>query len=128
MFNISSNSKDSLCAVLTNPTEIAYRKGNLKRHYPITDKTGKVWKDAEESYKHFKTGNLEEDMKIMTKIIVAKLRQYPEIVVGIEKRGGIEWLKSCSHIVGVKNSRWEGKGINSNFIKCLVNAYRIVTN
>jgi hypothetical protein len=125
-FNISASSKDSLGAVLTNPTELAFRKGNLKNHYPITDKSGKVWADVESAYKHYRTGDLEKDKAIMIKIIATKLRQYPAIVKAVKSRGGIDWLKSCSHIIGVRNSRWEGVGMESNFIVCLVTAYEIV--
>jgi hypothetical protein len=127
MPNISSNSKDSLLAALTNPTELSYRKGNIKCHYPITDNNGEIWKDAEQAYKRFKVGEIEKDMGIMTRIIVAILKQYPALLVAIEKRGGIEWLKTCSHIVGITNSRWEGRGMNSKFIVCLTNAYAVVT-
>ena len=62
----------------------------------------------------------------MTRIIAAKLRQYPRLAQHITARGGVEWLETCSHIVGVKNSRWEGVGRESNFISCLIAAYEIV--
>ena len=38
--NISSCSPDPLLAALTNPTELARRKGNVSRAYPLVDKTG----------------------------------------------------------------------------------------
>jgi hypothetical protein len=123
--NISSNCKDSLGAVLTNPTELAFRKGNLKNHYPITDKTGKVWKDVEEAFQFFKSGNLEKNKSIMIRIMATKLRQYPAIVNAVEERGGLNWLQSCNHLV-VGNKRWEGTGLESNFIWCLCEAYKIV--
>lgn len=123
--NIASFSSDSLLAVLTNPTELAFRKGNLKQHYPITDKNGKVWSDAEAAFQHFKTGDLEKDKTIMIKIIATKLRQYPQIIKAVEERGGVDWLKSCNHII-VGNSRWEGEGLQSNFIVCLCEAYQAV--
>jgi hypothetical protein len=62
----------------------------------------------------------------MIKIIATKLRQYPQILKAVEARGEVNWLKSCSHIIGVRNSRWEGVGLQSNFIVCLVTAYEIV--
>lgn len=126
--NIWSGSNDGLSAALTNCTEIAFRKGKLKNHYPIVDKNGVVLPDSEAAYKKYKTGDLNKDMAIMTRIIAAKLKQYPRLVKHIAKRGGTEWLESCSHIVGVKNSRWEGVGIESNFISCLIAAYEIVIN
>lgn len=38
--NIWSGSKTF--AVFTNPTELAYRKGNLKHHYPIVFNGGEI--------------------------------------------------------------------------------------
>ena len=126
--NIWSGANDPLLAALTNPTELAKKKGKLKYSYPVTDKSGKIWKDAESAYKAFKTGDLGKDMNIMTRIIAAKLQQYPQLVEAIDRRGGMNWILSCSHVIGVKNSRWEGICTNSNFICCLVNAWKIVNN
>ncbi len=120
--NISSRSC-GLAGALTNPTTIAFRKGNISQQYPVTDKTGKVWADAEAAYKHYRTGDLAHDMSRMTKIIAAKLTQHPELIVAINKAGGTDWLKTCNHLIGVKDSRWEGIGTESAFIRCLVAAY-----
>lgn len=127
MINIWSGSKElnGFASALTNPTELAKRKGNLVNSYPVNFR-GKIYVDAESAYKFYKTGNLTNDMTIMTGIIIAKLQQHPRLKLTITKLGGVLWLESCSHIVGVKNSRWEGKGINSNFIICLINAYKQV--
>jgi hypothetical protein len=122
--NIWSGSAHSIGAVLTNPTELAYRKGKLKHHYPLTY-LGVGYVDAEAAYQANKVNELERDMQIMLCVIVAKLTQYPQIVEAIDRVGGINWLKSCSHCVTGK-SRWEGVGVNSNFIACLVQAYQIV--
>lgn len=46
---ISSRSTDPFLASLTNPTELARRKGKLSHTYPVTDKTGKHWADSEAS-------------------------------------------------------------------------------
>lgn len=124
--NIYSGSSDGLAAALTNPTELSFRKRKIVNHYPVTDKTGRVWADAEAAYKAYKTGNLNRDKAIMTRIIVCKLQQHPRLTRTITKRGGVAWLETCSHIVGVRNSRWEGKGKASNFIACLIDAYIIV--
>lgn len=40
--NIWSGVSDSFLASLTNPTELAKRKGSLKSSYFVTDKNGKV--------------------------------------------------------------------------------------
>lgn len=47
--NISSRAIDPFLAALTNPTEIARRRGNLSRSYAVVDKTGRVWPDSEAS-------------------------------------------------------------------------------
>ena len=119
--NIWSGQK-GLGGVLTNPTTLSFRKGNIKHQYPVV-----FWDveyaDAEAAYKYHKTGVLERDMVIMTKIIKAKLEQHSKLAEAIAKNGGVLWLEECRHIVGVKGSRWEGMGQRSNFITCLINAY-----
>lgn len=114
-------------AVLTNPTEIAFRKGNLKRHYPITYH-GTIYKDSEAFYQA-KTRGIKPDTERCYQIchcaILLKLRQYPEIFKAIEDSGGIEFLKQCSHVVYNKSSRWEGFGENSGYIRCLISAFKI---
>lgn len=130
--NIWSGSNVPLGAALTNPTELSFRKRKIKHHYPVKFRN-QVFADAEAAYQHYKTGDLEEDMAVMTKIIVAKLQQHPKLFdalaklsEGIATNGGVKWLERCSHQVGVKGSRWEGVGRNSNFIVCLIRAYLIV--
>lgn len=120
--NIYSGSNDWLCAALTNPTHVSLRKGKVKQDYPIVDKLGKQWKNAEFAYKHFKTGELEKDIEIMAKIIRVKFSQYPELKNNIINRGGINWLKQCSHHTGAQFSRWEGNGEKSAFIRALIKA------
>jgi hypothetical protein len=119
--NIWSGSK-GLGGALTNPTVLSRRKGSIKKDYPVTDKNGKVWKDAETAYKAFKTGDIAADVGIMARIITAKLKQHPKLVEAITERGGEDWLATCSHKVN-GNARWEGVGRDSNFIKALIIAY-----
>ena len=121
--NISSRSHDSLLAALTNPTELARRKGNLRRSYPVVDTTGKRWADSEAAYKAFKSGDTPRDERVMVRIISAKLEQHPELVAGIGARGGVSFLERCDHLVGVRGSRWEGRGRESRFIRCLIAAF-----
>lgn len=119
--NIWSGQK-GLGGALTNPTTLSFRKGIIKHQYPVV-----FWDveyaDAEAAYKYHKTGFLAQDMVIMTKIIKAKLEQHPKLAEAITKNGGALWLEQCRHIVGLKGSRWEGIGRQSNFIVCLINAY-----
>jgi hypothetical protein len=124
--NIYSGSKDELAASLTNPTELSYRKGNIKRHYPVEFK-GRRYRDAEAAFwKHARGLSFEEQQKLCTEIILAKLRQYPELVRAIDRRGGIAWLRKCEHFTGARSEtfkRWEGVGEGSAFIRCLIAAY-----
>ena len=121
--NISSRATDPLLAALTNPTELARRKGKLARSYPVTDNNGRCWPDSEAAYKTFKTGDTPHDERVMVRIIAAKLRQHPELVTRIAERGGVMFLERCDHVVGVRGSRWEGHGWESRFIRCLIAAY-----
>ena len=119
--NIWSGSKR--LAVLTNPTDLAYRKGNLEKKYPVIFR-GKTYADVEEIYKEFK-GGMESMEKIMEEGIVCKLIQYPRITEMILNSGGSKFLESCSHKVYGK-SWWEGEGIESPFIRVLIRAYETV--
>ena len=121
--NISSRSSEPLLAALTNPTELAKRKGNVRRSYPVVDTTGRCWPDAEAAYKAFKTGDTPRDERVMMRIIAAKLEQHPELIAGIVERGGVAFLERCHHLVGVRGSRWEGRGRESRFIRCLIKAF-----
>lgn len=124
--NISSRSTDPFLAALTHPTELARRKGRLARSYPVVDKTGKRWADSEAAYKAFKTGDTPRDERVMARVIAAKLQQHPDLPEGIKERGGVAFLERCTHLVGVSNSRWEGRGWESRFIRCLIAAYEEV--
>ena len=65
-------------------------------------------------------------MNLMYKLQVEKFKKNPELIDEINENGGLDFIKQSSHIVGVKNSRWEGKGIESNFIKVLAKSYETV--
>jgi hypothetical protein len=125
MINIYSGSKqeNGLAAALTNPTELAFTKGNIAKHYPVRF-MNLMFADAEAAYKKFKTGNLAADKKLMVRIIACKLDQHPELVTAIARRGGLAWLENCCHKTAARNQRWEGDGRNSNFIDCLAIAYQ----
>ena len=124
--NIWSGSDIGIGAALTNPTELAFRKGNIKNRYPVTFR-GVNFRDAESAYQKFKSPDMQESIEIMTEIIVCKLQQHPRLFEEITNRGGVEWLKRCRHIVGARNSRWEGYGLESKFILCLLFAYQLCT-
>lgn len=129
--NISSN-EYGLGGALTNPTELSFLKKNVVNHYPVKFR-GVVYADAEKAYQETKRMSkmmsFEELQDLMVEIIAAKFIQHPRLIEAVAKRGGSEWLKTCSHIVGPAHriSRWEGHGLQSAFIKCLTLAYHKVT-
>lgn len=127
--NIWSGSKT--LAVLTNPTCLAKRKGNLQGDYPIQTDDGKVYPDIEAAYHELgDRGNHKHDMGymagIMTCLMILKFKQYPRILQAVKDSGGEDFLCKCSHTVN--GGRWEGVGVRSEFIKCLVYAYRYMAD
>lgn len=123
---ISSNAK-GLAGALTNPTELAKRKGNLAQSYPVEFR-GKTYVDSEAAYQALKGVTLEgqertvDTYKLMVEIITAKLQQYPRLVSEITKQGGSQWILSSTHQPTKKNTVWETGGKNW-FIKALNEAY-----
>lgn len=131
--NIFSGER-SARTVLTNPTELAYKRGNLRQHYPVMFR-GKLYPDAETAYQHEKLMGpyltLRERVKLCTEVIACKLRQHPQLVDFITLNGGVPWLEQCSHFVHAKSSalsEWEGVGRDSAFIRSLIQAYQEVCN
>jgi hypothetical protein len=114
-------SGDKKLAVLTNPTELAFRKGNLKRHYPV-EFNGETYPDVEAAYQKNKGYN--DKAVLMTELIRIKFVTYPEILEAVIASGGESFLKACSHFTGSKNKYWEGNGFESKFICCLVGGLR----
>ncbi len=125
VMNIGSRSTNPFLAALTNPTELERRKGRLSSSYPVVDKTGKRWLDSEAAYKAFKTGDTPHDERVIVGVIAAKLQQHPELVAGIKERGGRAFLERCDHLVGVRGRRWEGRGVESRFIRFLIATYDV---
>ena len=119
--NISSGSK--WLAVLTAPTELARRKGNLQNSYPVKA-FDQVWPDVEKAYQTLKTGSNLERTALMTHLLCMRFEQYPAIGEAVRDSGGVEWLKQCSHTVN-GNTRWEGTGTQSRYICCLITAYEM---
>jgi hypothetical protein len=128
--NIFSGER-SARTVLTNPTELARRKGNLRHSYPV-EIDGVVFPDAEEAYQTLKfyvenSDEAREDLCVL--IITAKLRQHPMLVEFILRNGGVRWLIQCRHQVSARSaafSYWEGDGLESAFIRCMIKAYKLV--
>lgn len=127
---ISSNAK-GLAAALTNPTELAKSKGNLKESYPIIF-NGITYKDSEAAYQTLKKTATQDDgpnntYNLMVKIISAKLQQYPNLVSEITEAGGSNFILSSTHQPTKQNSVWETGGKNW-FIKALNDAYLLNLN
>jgi hypothetical protein len=118
--NIWSGSKT--LAVFTNPTELAFRKGNLKYHYPITW-NGTDYPDVESAYQQNKPETLAQRAKLITELIEIKLKMYIIIPAAIVHNGGTSWLHNCCHWTSSKSKVWEGNGNQSLFIRCLIAAY-----
>jgi|GEM_PF-2525164 len=128
--NIYSGSCDPLGAALTFPTELSFKKGKIFQHYPITDKRGTLYRDAEGAYqtlkKRYPQGSPKR-LELYIRIATAKFKQHPQLAEAIAKRGGIPWLQECRHQTGALTKRfqwWEGEGTNSPMIRCLIEAYR----
>lgn len=127
--NIWSGSKT--LAVLTNPTELAKRKGNLKHSYPVRY-LGVDYPDVETAYQQIKQDfehrlTMDRCKALLTLIIAAKLQQHPQLVEFIQFNGGIDWLEQCSHFTNARTAHfkaWEGNGRNSAFIHCLICAFK----
>jgi hypothetical protein len=132
--NIFSGER-SARTVLTNPTELARKKGNLRHSYPVTI-DGVTYPDAEEAYQRLmlKLGHfagMAEREALCTRVIEAKLRQHGQLAEFITANGGVQWLAQCRHFTRARTeafAEWEGVGYESAFIRCLVRAYRTVTS
>ena len=115
-------------AVFTNPTELAFRKGNLRHHYPLKI-NNTLYPDAESAYQHFASGYKDDFAAckhICFWILEEKLEQYPLLIETISFNGGLDWISECRHIVYARTKgfkRWEGIGLQSAFIRCLSRAY-----
>lgn len=132
--NISSRGSE-FAKLLTNPGN------NLQVEYK-----GKTFRNAEHAYQTWKSGefddvaynstafiprgqkpaNKETSFQTMVEILIAKLQQHPELVEGINERGGMEYLQNSTHVV-FGDRFWEsGEGKENGFIRALIQAYQNV--
>jgi hypothetical protein len=115
--NISTKSSDKLGRELTNPNWGAKYIMDIEAEYKANASRIKAPElNIEEALKY--------DMNLMYKLQMKKFKAHPELVQEITNRGGVKFLEASEHTVGVKGSRWEGKGTNSNFIKVLIKSYQ----
>ena len=66
----------------------------------------------------------EDTFSIMTDILTEKLKQHPELVQGINERGGLAYIEQSTHNV-IGDKFWESTGQNK-FIEALTQAYKNV--
>lgn len=115
--NISTKSSDKLGRELTNPNWGAKNIMDIEAEYKANaSKIKAPGLNAEEALRY--------DMNLMYKLQMKKFKAHPELIKEITDRGGVAFLSASEHTVGVKGSRWEGKGTNSNFIKVLIKSYQ----
>lgn len=117
-----------LGGALTNPTELARRKGCIPEAYPVLFE-GRNWTDVETAYhvlaQH--TDVPEERDALMVELIAAKFRQHPKLRQEVDEHGGAAWLERCSHFTNARTARaqsWEGAGMESRFIRNLVAGFQ----
>jgi hypothetical protein len=113
-----------LGGALTNPTELARRKGCVDKAYSIRFK-GRDWVDVETAYHVLAQVDPTEEARdaLMVELIAAKFRQHPELLQAVEAQGGSAWLCQCTHFTQARSERaqsWEGAGMESRFIRNLV--------
>jgi hypothetical protein len=102
---------------------------------------GKQYVNSEHAYQTWKSGEFNQagyDLKggkvrggkigdtfaIMTDIITEKLKQHPDLVQGINERGGLAYIEQSTHNV-IGDKFWESTGQNK-FIEALAQAYKNV--
>lgn len=127
--NIFSGSDDPLGAALTNPTELARKKGKLAHGFPVVFQNHE-WPDIELAYAKLAGPDEMDNDQLMVELIAAKLTQYPALVAEVEERGGLAFLETCQHATGARTAgfqAWEGVGAASRFIRNLLAAYAAVS-
>lgn len=126
--NISSKGSE-FAKRLTNPfnretVEFRGTKFDNAEHAYQTWKSGKFNQKGYDAHggKVNGTTDYNTNYQTMVEIITAKLQQHPDLVQGIDERGGLAYLNNSTHNV-VGNEFWEKQG---NFMKALTEAYNKV--
>lgn len=123
-------------------SEFAKKLTNIGNNLKVVFR-GVEFRNAEHAYQTWKSGEFDEvaynstaykpkgpkpvnmvsNFDTMVEIITAKLRQHPELIQGIDERGGISYLQASTHNV-IGDNFWEsGEGKQNKFIEALTNAY-----
>ena len=122
--------EQGLGGALTNPTELARKKGCIQHSYPVVY-GGKRYADVEVAYMVLNTGVDAADDKLMAELIAAKFQQHPALLAEVQAKGGASFLEKCSHFTNARSSgfqSWEGHGLDSRFIRNLIAGYTLATS
>jgi hypothetical protein len=114
-----------LGGALTNPTEMARRKGCIDVRYPVTFHS-RAYPDVELAYHVLASGNVESDDDLMANLIAQKFLEHPALLETVTAKGGVAFLENCSHFTNARSAdfqSWEGQGRESRFIRNLVSGY-----
>lgn len=127
--------------ITSKGSEFAKKLTNVGNTVGLTYK-GKEYVNSEHAYQTWKSGEFNQagyDLKggkvrggkigdtfsIMTDILTEKLKQHPELVKGINERGGLAYIEQSTHNV-IGDKFWESTGENK-FIKALAEAYQNIS-
>lgn len=114
-----------LGGALTNPTEMAKRKGCIDVRYPVTYHS-RAYLDVELAYHVLATGNVDSDDELMANLIAQKFLQHQALLETVTGCGGVAFLEQCSHFTNARSASfqsWEGRGRESRFIRNLIAGY-----
>lgn len=124
--NIWSGAK-GLGGALTNMSERAREKGNIKHSYPVVV-NGVKFEDSEAAYQALKRkDDAQFNDGLMIDLIALKFKQNPKLQELVTQNGGVSWLGRCSHFTNATSpgfQSWEGQGASSRFIRNLMHGYQ----
>jgi hypothetical protein len=122
-------------------SEFAKKLTNVGNTVGLTYK-GKEYVNSEHAYQTWKSGEFNQagyalkggkvrggkigdTFSIMTDILTEKLKQHPELIQGINERGGLAYIEQSTHSV-IGDKFWESTGENK-FIEALAKAYQNIS-
>jgi len=101
------------------------------KQYPV-DLRYRRFPDAWSAYLDSRRQDCSVDMGAMIQILTAKFHQYPELLKGIDDRGGVDWLRHaeffCFSSDAAELRLWYGKGEQSPYVKAIVAAYDVASS
>lgn len=117
---------------LTNPgNNLVFKFRNVQ--FRNAEHAYQTWKSGEFDENAFKSNefkpkgskkvNIKINYKLMVDIITEKLKQYPELIKGINDRGGLKYINASTHDVKGTDKFWETKSGKNKFIEALAEAY-----